>query len=248
MKMFRVMCVSAAAVASGLEASPEPALLVDPSKLLSGKGLTTRLGSGVVKAASSLDPEFTNTLGEKFHVDEPGTFNLIGMPKDTGADLVVNATIEDVGRKDCDDLLIRSVSVFGSKLGSVSSLEFGIASEDFNVTDALWLKIDGVNKTLTEFLAAMPTCTFIRPRTVALPHANSFRHRTSMYTAICDIGDIPNKITVTWSSVFRRAFGAVYYQNDLEVYISGVGSDPAGLLGPDDHSYTSWVHSPCAER
>jgi len=251
--MLRVLCMSAAGVVSGLQASPEPTLLVDSSNLASRLGSESRLGSGVVKAASTVakDPEFTNTLNEKFNVPMPGEHNLIGMPKDadivspSGAELVVNATLEDIGRKDCDDLLIRKVNVFGTNLGSVSSLEFGIGNEDFNSTDALWLKIDGVNKTYTEFLAEMPTCTFTRPRVLALPTATSYRHRTAMYTAVCKMGAVPNDITVTWSHVFRKNFGEVYYQNDLEIYVSGVGNDPAGLLGPDDHSYVSQVHSFC---
>merc|ERR1719263_822447 len=127
--------------------------------------LGTRLGYGVVKAASSSsqDPEFTNTLNEKFHVSAPGEFNLIAMPNTADivspstADLVVNATLEDVGQKDCDDLLIRKVTVFGTKLGNVSSLEFDIGSDDFNNTDAMGLKIDGVAKTVTQFLADVPT-------------------------------------------------------------------------------------------
>ncbi|CAK0909779.1 unnamed protein product [Prorocentrum cordatum] len=178
-------------------------------------------------SSSELDPEFTNTLNEKFHVAWPGEFNLIGMPKDadivspSSALLVVNATLEDVGLKDCDDLLIRKVTVFGTKLGSVSSLEFTIGSDDFNTTDALGLKIDGVSKTVTEFLAEMPTCTFTRPRVVALPTKNSFRKRSAMYSAICNIGDVPNTLTLTWSSVWRKNYGDVYYQNDLEVFVSG---------------------------
>jgi len=184
----------------------------------------------------------------------PGEHLLIGMPNTadpsspSGAQLVVNATLEDIGHKDCDDLLIRKVSVFGQKLATASSLEFSIANEDFNNTDALWLKIDGVNKTYTEFLAERPDCTFTRPRVVALPTANSFRHRTQMYSAVCRIGENPvNEITVIWSHVWRKAFGPqnVYYQNDLEVYVSGVGNDPAGLLGPDDHSWVEQVHSYC---
>lgn len=246
--MFRILSMSAAAAVSGLHVSQEPMLVVDPHLRES------RLGPGVVKAASSaaLDPEFTNTLNEKFNVDWPGEYNLIGMPKDadivspSAAAFVVNATLEDTGRKDCDDLLIRKITVFGTKLGSISSLEFNIASEDFNTTDALGLKIDGVSKTAAEFLADMPTCTFTRPRVVALPTRHSYRKRTAMYSATCNIGDVPNTITLTWSSVWRKAYGDVYYQNDLEVFVSGVGSDPAGLLGPDDHSWVQQVHGACA--
>ncbi|CAK0899931.1 unnamed protein product [Prorocentrum cordatum] len=240
--MLRVLSLSAAAAVSGLHVSQEPMQL-----------LGSRHGSGVVRAASSaaLDPEFTNTLGEKFHVAWPGEFNLIGIPKDadivspSAADLVVNATLEDVGLKDCDDLLIRKVTVFGTKIGSFTSLEFSIGSDDFNTTDALGLKIDGVSKTVTEFLADMPTCTFTRPRVVALPTKNSFRKRSAMYSAVCNLGDVPNTVTLTWSSVWRKNYGDVYYQNDLEVFVSGVGSDPAGLLGPDDHSWTQQIHSAC---
>jgi len=240
--MLRILSMSAAAAVSGLQVSQEPMQL-----------LGTRLGYGVVKAASSSaqDPEFTNTLNEKFHVSLPGTYNLIAMPNTadivspSAADLVVNATLEDVGQKDCDDLLIRTVKVFGTKLGNVTSLEFSVGSDDFNNTDAMGLKIDGVSKTVTQFLADVPTCTFTRPRTVALPTKNSYRKRTATYSAICNIGDVPNTITLTWSSVWRKNVGAVYYQNDLEVFVSGVGSDPAGLLGPDDHSFVTQWHSVC---
>jgi len=247
--MLRILSVSAAAAVRGLRVSQEPALLVDPRLREE-----SRLGPGIVRAASSeaADPEFTNTLNERFSVRSPGEFNLVGMPKDadivspSAAALVINATLEDVGRKDCDDLLIRKVTAFGTKLGSVTSLEFSIGSEDFNTTDALGLKIDGVSKTLEEFLAAMPTCTFTRPREVALPTSHSYRHRKAMYTSICNFGGGSNTITLTWSSVWRRSYGTVYYQNDLEVSVSGVGSDPAGLLGPDDHSWTQQIDSRCA--
>jgi len=243
--MLLILSLSAAAAVSGLQVSQEPMQL-----------LGSRLGAGVVRAASSasaaLDPQMFNVLGEDFHVDVEGVHTLIKMPKDadiespSAVDFGVNATLEDVGKKDCDDLLIRQVDVFGTKLGgSVTSLTFFIASDDFNITDVLGLQVNGVNKTVTEFLAEMPVCKIDRPRTVNLPTKNSFRKRSKMYRAICDIGDVPNTVTVIWSSVWRKAYSDVYYQNDLEVYISGVGSDPGGLLGPDDHSWVQQVHSPC---
>jgi len=218
---------------------------------------TQLMGSGVV---SALDPELTNTLGEKFHVTLPGEWNLIGIPRgfdpsDTGAaDLVVNATIEDVGLKDCDDLLIRKVSVFGQKLGSnITSLEFSVGSDVFNDTAAMGLIVNtpsgSTNATddPAAFVQLVPQCQITRPRgPIAEPTKNSFRKRTKLFTAVCSLEKGANVITVTWSTVWRGFnAGSVYYQNDLEVFVSGVGDDPAGLLGPDDHTEASRMVTGC---
>ncbi|CAK0816715.1 unnamed protein product [Prorocentrum cordatum] len=215
------------------------------------------MGSRVV---SALDPELTNTLGEKFHVTLPGEWNLIGIPRgfdpsDTGAaDLVVNATIEDVGLKDCDDLLIRKVSVFGQKLGSnITSLEFSVGSDVFNETAAMGLIVNtpsgSTNATddPAAFVQLVPQCQITRPRgPIAEPTKNSFRKRTKLFTAVCSLENGANVITVTWSTVWRGFnAGSVYYQNDLEVFVSGVGDDPAGLLGPDDHTEASRMVTGC---
>jgi hypothetical protein len=215
------------------------------------------LGSRVV---SALDPELTNTLGEKFHVTLPGEWNLIGIPRgfdpsNTGAaELVVNATIKDVGEKDCDDLLIRKVSVFGQKLGSnITSLEFSVGSDDFNETATMGLIVNSpsgsTNATAdpAAFVQLVPQCQITRPRgPIAEPTKNSFRKRTKLFTAICSLENGANVITVTWSTVWRGLdAGSVIYQNDLEVYVSGVGDDPAGLLGPDDHTAASRMVTGC---
>jgi len=220
------------------------------------------MGSRVV---SALDPELTNTLGEKFHVTLPGEWNLIGIPRgfdpsNTGAaDLVVNVTIEDVGLKDCDDLLIRKVSVFGKKLGSnITSLEFSVGSDVFNETATMGLIVNSASTSAglmstnatadpAAFVQLVPECQITRPRgPIAEPTKNSFRKRTKLFTAICSLEKGANVITVTWSTVWRGLnAGSVYYQNDLEVYVSGVGDDPAGLLGPDDHTAASRMVTGC---
>jgi len=215
------------------------------------------MGSRVV---SALDPELTNTLGEKFHVTEPGEWNLVGIPRgfdpsNTGAaELVINATIEDVGLKDCDDLLIRKVSVFGSKLGgNITSLEFSVGSDVFNETATMGLIVNSASGSTNAtadpaaFVQLVPECQITRPRgTIAEPTKNSFRKRTKVFTAICSLEKGANVITVTWSTVWRGLnAGSVYYQNDLEVYVSGVGDDPAGLLGPDDHTAASRMVTGC---
>jgi hypothetical protein len=215
------------------------------------------MGSGVV---SALDPELTNTLGEKFHVTLPGEWNLIGIPRgfdpsNTGAaELVVNATIEDVGQKDCDDLLIRKVSVFGQKLGSsITSLEFSVGSDVFNDTATMGLIVNSASGSTdasgdpATFVQLVPQCQITRPRgPIAEPTKNSFRKRTKLFTAICSLEKGANVITLTWSTVWRGfSGGSLYYQNDLEVYVSGVGDDPAGLLGPDDHTAASRMVTGC---
>lgn len=234
--MIRILSLSAAAAVSGLQVSQEPMQL-----------LGSRLESGVVKASAGADPEFINSRLEKFNVPIPGEFHAIQKPPDDGAELGVNCTLEDVGRKECDDLLIRHVKITGTKLGACgSSLEFFISSENFNNSDALGIQLDGVNKTVAELLADCPACSFDRPRSIQLPVKDSVRHRTKMYRARCEFGTTPyeNTVTVIWNSVWRKYMGDVYYQNDMDFFVSNVG-DASGLLGTDDHDFTQQWESEC---
>jgi len=228
----------------------------DPAELVSGGDESD--------AAVGLDPELTNTLGETFHVTEPGTWNLIGMPKtfDTAspetADLVIDASIEDVGTAACDDLLLRKVYIKGKKLGTnITMLCLSVETDVFNDTNAIGLSLSTPTESntmydVTTFVEKFPGCTITRPRnTIAPPTKKSWRKRTKLFTATCSLDGGNNVVTVHWSTVYRgwdRTTATAIYKNDLEVYVSGVGTDPAGLLGPDDHSHAAKAVPGCPKK
>jgi len=222
------------------------------------------------KVVSALDPELTNTAGETFHVTTPGEWNLIGLPKDYDttapetAVLVIDATLVDPETKPCEDLLIKKVTIKGKSLGpSITSLVFSVESDVFNDTAALGLAVGTPSGTSSydpsAFVALVPQCSITRPRAnVTVPTKNSFRKRTKVFSAICTLtsgsgaGVLTNVVTMYWSTVWRGVDWSnndkPSYMNDLEVYVSGVGTDPAGLLGKDDHSAATKMRAGCPKK
>lgn len=216
-------------------------------------------GAGV---AGTLDPVLTNVKGEKFHVTREGEYLMVGMPSDVDmakpedADLLIEANFTQVGEQ-CEDLLIRKITLEGKALGSnISKLEFFVANDAFNDTASLGLTVTddrGVPQTseVVDFLAVVPGCQILRPRGyIHLPTKKSWRRRTTTYHAVLNLQHGSHEVNIFWATVWRgvsEVDGQATYRNDLSFTVSGIGDAPAGLLGMDDHADAVRTEPGCAK-
>lgn len=203
-------------------------------------------GSGV---AGTLDPELTNVRGEKFHVTKEGEYLMIGLPANADmtrpeeAELLIEANFSQVG-SNCDDLLIRKITLEGTSLGNgLNKLEFFVANDLFNDTGAIGLTATddrGVPQTydVQEFSRVVPECEIVRPRGyIHPPTRKSWRKRTTTYHATLNLNG-QHEVNIFWATVWRGISaedGKAVYKNDLSFSVSGVGDSPGGLLGNDDN-------------
>lgn len=210
--------------------------------------------AGVV---SALDPELTNSALEKFHVSVPGSYTMIGMPADADpgspetSQLMVNADFAKLTSEKCEDVMIRKITVQGTKLKTnLTKMEFSIVSDTFNTTDALGLGIikvrDGQTTTLSDMtlvdFSNNTDCLWYKPKGyVKAPTKHSYRQRSRIYMAECTLVDTDPAnnviIMVHLSTVWRgeTTSGQPIYANDLSFSISNVKKDSIGLLGTDSH-------------
>lgn len=244
--MLRLLLVTSAMLVGGLQVGDAP----EPRAEL--------LGAQVV---STLDPEMTNTKGETFHVPNPGEYVMIAMPPEVdvsnprNADLMIKADFAQVG-SGCDDLLIRSITLQGKRLGAdsqgsaLSSLKFFVADDRFNETAALGLQAastsgEATTYSVEDFLRMVPQVKIVRPRgNIHKPTKQSYRKRQHIFHATATLSG-PHEIQIFWSTVWR---GPGEYANDISFTISGVGSAPAGLLGTDDHTEATKVLNGCFKK
>jgi len=230
MVLFRALVASTAAAAvKGLSvgAPDGPAANLLENLAVSKAGTTT-----------ALDPELTNTAGEKFHITQEGEWLMVGMPEDASLDepakaqVLVTANFSKMSTDPCEDLLIRSITVQGYVLGSnTTKIKLSVNNEVFNSTAALGLSVtqvgaDGTEKEMSDltpatFMGLMPGCVLSRPHgTWHRPTKSSFRRRTKFYTLECtgaaltgtnlQPAFVSNQLVVWWSTVFRNSGHSEY--------------------------------------
>lgn len=224
----------------------------------------------------ALDPELTNTAGEKFHITQAGEWFMVGLPETAQLDdpanarMLVTANFSKMGTDPCEDLLIRDITVEGYVLGeNVTKLKLSVANEVFNSTAALGLSItqkrsNGVEMEMPDlapeiFAGYLPGCMIRRPRGYwHAPTKTSYRKRTKFYMMEClfaaSIGTplqpafVSNKLYVWWSTVWRDTPSGSTYYNDISFSLSDVGTAPVGLLGTDDHTDATKAVAGCDKK
>jgi hypothetical protein len=211
--------------------------------------LTMRAGS-----VAALDPELSRTDGVKIHVTVPQEYLMIGIPADldmanpSAAELMVEADFQKLTTQPCEDLMIRKVTVQGSKLGTnITKLEFSIADDAFSnsSTAVLGLKVtnkreDGREQEIT-FSDTLPASALIKPVEhftlyavyctvsrargfIKPPTKHSFRFRQPLFEVECSLDYGTHDIKIVFNSVWRGNNGVRdILANDLSLYISNVG-------------------------
>jgi len=220
-------------------------------------------GRAMTGSVSALDPELTNIAGEKFHVTTPGEFVMIGLPSTCNpevpdaCDLIFKANFDKLENdSDCNDLMIRNVSIQGTKLASgasgVTSVEFSILSDVGNSSDALGFQINGEYKTPEEFSSQLAYCTVSQERGYfQWPTKRTYRFRTTTYNVECGLDFGNHELKLHFSTAWRGTSldtGLPVYANDMSFSISSVGTDAIGLLGTDDNSAVTVAVPGCNKK
>jgi len=215
-------------------------------------------------SASALDPELTNIAGEKFHVTTAGEFVMIGLPDGScnpeapgACPLIFTANFDRLENDGpCNDLMIRNVSIQGTKLASgasgVTSVEFSILSDVGNSSDALGFQINGEYKTPEEFSSQLAYCTVSQERGYfQWPTKRTYRFRTTTYNVECGLDFGNHELKLHFSTAWRGTSldtGLPVYANDMSFSISSVGTDAIGLLGTDDNSAVTVAVPGCNKK
>jgi len=217
-----------------------------------------------------LDPELTNADLEKFHVTQPGEHAVIVLPdtadldNPASADLIVYATFEKLTTEPCEDLLIRSLTIEGSTVGTnVTKLVFFVGNDNFNDTRAskytYTMVRSGTNGVATQDITNydalhlyenVPQCRMSVPRGyLRAPTYKSFLKRSRFMEVECSLGYGTHEVKVFYNTVWRGqdGDGDPVYANDLAFTISNVAG-AGGILGHDDHSSVSAAIPGCNKK
>jgi hypothetical protein len=211
---------------------------------------------------------------EKFHVTKPGNHTMIALPYEAAMDdpfsgqLYVEATFAQLNPDDsCEDLLIRTLTIEGTALGTIGPQEdprgtltkliFNVGTDIFNDTSAheytyTMVRSMGTAGTFTKtderhLYENIPQCFMSTPRGyIKKPTYRTFMHRQRFKQVECDLSNGQHVIKVFWSTVWRGlgSDGESVFANDLSFSISNV-EGAAGILGLQDHANYSEANPDC---
>jgi hypothetical protein len=221
-------------------------------------------GTGIVSADyDSLDPELTNTAGEKFHVTQAGEYVMIGLPPtcdpespDT-CDLILKASFDKLENDSaCNDLMIRGVTIQGTKLAlgtnGVTKVEFSILNDVGNSSSALGFAVNDAHVAMEDFNGQVPPCIVAQERGYfKWPTRRSNRFRTKTYMVECDLAFAEHKFKLDFHTVWRGTgldTGLPVYANDISFSIGNVGTNPIGIQGTDDISAVTAAVPGCDKK
>jgi len=234
-----------AAGAAGLKARDAP----DPHRR---QTQDTGLESGTVWATTSddgLDPELTTTSGEKIHVAQAGEYVMIGLPESCdpespdACDLIFKANFDKLENDSaCNDLMIRNVSIQGTKLSQgangVRKVEFSIINDVGNSASALGFAVNDAYVAMESFGGMVPPCVLAQERGYfKWPTRKTNRFRTKTYIVECNLAFGDNQFKLDFHTVWRGTAldtGLPVYANDMSFSIGNVGTNPIGIQGTDD--------------
>jgi len=223
---------------------------------LNGEPLELHGSRVMTRSVAALDPDLTNCLGETFHITQPGTYVMIGLPSTCDpetpddCDIIFFATFDKMENdSECNDLMIRNVTVQGKYLDNqgngggsgVKRIDISILHDVINSSDAVGYQINGEYKSETEFQSTVLDCR-VKPVTgyPKKPTKHSPRARTEVGGVECGFHFDFHDMIIKYGWVFRGYSldtGAAVYANDIAfLSIANVGTTAIGLLCTDDHS------------
>jgi len=247
-----ILAAAAVSAVAGLHVQDGPSVADAPSG-----DAQSRTG-----VATTLDPELTNALLEKFHVTDPGEHAMIVLPYDanldnpTAAQLIIQSTFEKLTDAPCEDLLIRTLTIEGSVLGTnITKLVFTVGNDNFNDTTAAQYTYtvgtqDTTNTDALHLWTNVPQCRMSVPRGyLKAPTYKTFLKRSRFMEVECSLEYGKHEVKVFWNTVWRgeSSPGVPVYANDLAFSISNV-EGAGGILGTDDHSEVSKAIPGCEKK
>jgi len=115
----------------------------------------------------------------------------------------------------------------------------GVSNElkftDYNTTEDLKKKY--IVRDFEQYTWMASFCTVQLPTGfIRKPTAHSNKFRTPLRIITCKPNYGQHEIKIVYNSVWRglNSTGGAIYQNDLSLYITNVGTEPAGIMGLDD--------------
>jgi len=208
-----------------------------------------RQGQGA-GSVSALDPELTTTGGEKIHVTQAGEYVMIGLPRGScnpespdACDLIFKANFDKLENDSaCNDLMIRNVTIQGTKLAQgtsgVTKVEFSILNDVGNSSSALGFSVNDAYVAMEDFSGRVPPCSVSKERGYfQWPNKRTNRFRTKTYTVECDLAFADHKFKLDFHTAWRGTAldtGLPVYANDISFSIGNVGTSPIGIQGTDD--------------
>lgn len=221
-------------------------------------------GSGVeANMNDSLDPELTNVRGEAFHPTQAGEYVMIGLPASCdpenpdACDMVFKATFDKMENDSaCNDLMIRSVIIQGTKLtqgtNGVTKVEFSILNDVGNSSSALGLAVNDAQVAMGDFGGLVPPCVVSQVRGYFhWPTKRTNRFRTKTYQVECDLAFAEHKFKLDFHTAWRGTAldtGLPVYANDISFSIGNVGTNPIGIQGTDDTSAITAAVPGCSKK
>lgn len=199
---------------------------------------------------SALDPGLTTTRGETIHVTRAGEYVMVGLPGQScnpehpdACELILKAVF-DKSENDsaCNDLMIRSVTIQGTKLAEgtngVTKVELSILNDVGNSSSALGFAVNDASVAMEDFSSRMPPCAVSQERGYfTWPTKKTNRFRTKTFIVECDLAFAEHKVKFDFHTVWRGTAldtGLPVYANDLSFSIGNVGTNPIGIQGTDD--------------